>query len=379
MLEPAGRHWHLEALTRRDPQTGVVALQLTSAPLIHHLPGHGASAFTPDGGALIYWRRQAPDLPAALWIADLGTQHLRPLTDETGVVGPALSPDGAHLYYLVAGEPCELRRVSLRDFTREVVATTDLLLEPDPSGTLRADGAAYVASGALRQGSRGLVRIDLPTGAPSVIWESDEAIRPRPRYRPDQGSTLLLQRNHGAVLDHHGRCLTPASGYGVSLLTMADDGSDLRVLSLGGSDMEMLQGRHCWAGNSGLVAVTLLRRDRPDLAFASDSLLWVDPASGDRELVGCGQPFAHPSVSADSSWWAADALGTGDILLGSSLTGRYQALARAAASFGMPGYTHPHPCLSPDGTLVAYNSDRTGVPQICVAETAELRKRLHLA
>lgn len=376
MLEPASPRWHLEAIARRDSQTGVLAIQLTSAPLIHHLPGLGSPAFTADSRALIYWRRQAPDLPTQLWLADLDTQHLRALTDEPGVAGPALSPDGEHLYYLVAGRPCELRRVSLRDFSREVVLSTDLLAEPNPAATLRADGAAYVASGPLAAGSRGLVRFDIPTRQACVIWQSDEAIRPRPQYRPDQGDTLLIQLNHGAVLDDQGRCLSPTSGYGLSLLTLADDGSRSQTLSLGRSDVEILQGRHCWAGDSGLVAVTLLRRDRPDLAFTSDSLIWMDPASGDRELVGLGQHFAHPSVSADARWWACDVLGTGDIFLGSSLTGRYQAVTRGAASFGMPGHTHPHPCLSPNGELVAYNSDRTGVPQICVADTTELRKRL---
>jgi hypothetical protein len=379
MLEPASQDWHVEAVTRRDRQVNAVAMQLTSAPLIHHLPAPGAQAFTPDSTGLVYFRRLAPDLPPELWLADLETASLRRLTDESGVCGPAVSPDGRYLYYLAAGEGCELRRVCLQTYRREVVARRTALLRPHAAATLRADGDAYVASGPLPGGAFGLFRFDVPTGDVTLVWQSPEACRPRPQYRPGGGNLLLVQVNHGCAFDEQGRCLAVSAGYGVGLYTLRDDGSGLSPVPAGRSDVEMLQGRHGWAGNTGLVAATLLRRDRPDQAFTSDSLVWVDPESGDRELVGSGQAFAHPSACADGRWWACDVLGTGDVYVGSAMTGRYQAIARGAASFGTPGYTHPHPILSPDARWLAYNSDASGIAQICVVETGELRNHLRRA
>jgi hypothetical protein len=379
MLDPASQDWHLEAVARRDRQAGALAIQLTSAPLIHHLPAPGTQAFTPDSSGLIYWRRLAPDTPVELWLADLDSASLRRLTDEPGVCGATVSPDGRYVYYLAAGQTCELRRVCLMTYRREVVARTEALSRPHSVATLRADGNAFVASGPLPGGEFGLFRFDIPAGEATLIWQSPEAWRPRPQYRPDTGNVVLFQVNHGCAFDEQGRCLAGASGYGVGLHIMADDGSSLRPVPVGRTDLEMLQGRHGWAGNTGLVAATLLRRDRPDQAFTSDCLVWVEPETGDREVVGCGQPFAHPSASADGRWWACDALGSGDVFMGSAMTGRYHAIARGAASFGTPGYTHPHPSLSPDARWLAYNSDASGVPQICIMETTDLRRSLRKA
>ena len=33
-----------------------------------------------------------------------------------------------------------------------------------------------------------------------------------------------------------------------------------------------------------------------------------------------------------------------------------------------PQWTHPHPCYSPDERLITFTSDRTGYPQVYVAE-----------
>ena len=55
-------------------------------------------------------------------------------------------------------------------------------------------------------------------------------------------------------------------------------------------------------------------------------------------------------------------------------SGRYQTLCLDQSSIGHPQHTHPHPVISPDGSKVLFNSDRTGIPQVYVATVPEYIK-----
>jgi hypothetical protein len=56
---------------------------------------------------------------------------------------------------------------------------------------------------------------------------------------------------------------------------------------------------------------------------------------------------------------------------------RQELLVHPGNAAGHPQWTHPHPQFSPDGQMVLYNSDVTGICQIDLAHMPdEMRDRL---
>ncbi len=367
MQEPASRSWQREAIPRRDAETGVRVTQMTSAPMIHENIYPESPVFTPDSRCFIYSRRQALDSPREYWIADLTTNYVRRLTDEDNVKGPVVTPDGQWMYYMVEGEEIELKRLSLESFERETWMTTDLIHAAYPLGTIRHDGQAYITSGAVDKHVWAVVKFDLAARRAEIIMQTDQICNAHPQYARGPFNDVLIQENHGCQFDEDGRCIALTSGLGADLHVIADDGSNLRDVALGRSELEKIQGHQCWVGTTERVLSTLVRRDTTAEPFRSDRLVVITPGRDDREVVGRGQAFSHPSVSRNAKWWVSDEGGTADLFLGSMETHRYELLVHTGSSFGSPQYTHPHPAFSPDNLKVLYNSDVTGVPQVHVA------------
>jgi hypothetical protein len=88
-------------------------------------------------------------------------------------------------------------------------------------------------------------------------------------------------------------------------------------------------------------------------------------------VIARGAYFSHPNASRDGRWFVSDVSPGSEIRVGSLVTGRHRLLCRSGSSFGRPQYTHPHPFFSPDAHRVLFNSDRTGLPQIYLAELPE--------
>jgi len=367
MAAPAGRTWHREYIPRVDPDTGARYMQLTSAPMIHETLQPGPAMFTPDSRRVVYSRRQALDMPRELWIADLATLDLRRLTDEAIVKAQAVAPDGLALYYIVEEPMVSLVRLDLESFEREVWITTDLITETQDVGTIRHDGRAYVAGGTVGPGTWALVRFDLQARTAQTFHESDAVWSAQPQYSPAECGDVLFRENHGGLFDEYGRPLVLSSGYGADLHVIRDDGSDLRDVNVGRTDTEMLQGSHCWAGDSGRVAVPLLWRDTPDRAFAPDRIVTITPGGHNRDTIGHGPAFAHTAITADGQWWVAEESRSSDLFVGSVNTHRQSMLLHTRASYGSPTYTQPRPLLTPRGRDVVFGSDATGVPQLHLA------------
>lgn len=371
MQAPASSSWQREYISRVDEETGVRIVQMTSAPMIHENIYPESPIFTPDSQRFVYSRRQALDLPCEYWLADLSTNYIRRLTDEPNVNGPVISPDGQWMYYMVEGDCIELKRLSLESFERESIMTTDLIRDAYDLGTIRHDGQAYITSGTVEPGLWAVVKFDLAAREASIIMQTDQLCNAHPQYAVGPSNDVLIQENHGCRFDDDGRCIALTSGYGADLHVIADDGSNMRDVPFGRSDLEMIQGHQCWVGQTERVLSTLIRRDTPDQAFRSDRLVVATPGKDDREVVGLGRAFSHPCVSRDAKWWVSDESGTADLFIGSMETHKYELLLHTGSSFGSPQYTHPHPAFSPDGMKVLYNSDVTGVPQVHVARVEE--------
>lgn len=371
MTQPSTKHtWHAEAVPRAARDGRLV--QLTSAPLISDLLRPG-QVFTPDGRRLLFSRRQAPHMPRELWLADLGTCALLRLCTDPDAAAPALSPDGRCLYYLRNRSPLQLRRLWLETLEAETVVTTDLAGPALDCGTVRADGGAYVATVQLAERSWGLLRFELGSRHVHLIGQGPELYNAQPQYEPSTGRRLLVTENH-AVPPVHPE-LTPPLPLGLVPRVVDDRGTRDLPVELGGTDLELLVTHPCWAGATGRVLGALLCRPTPDQAFKADRIVAATPGEQQRQLVAHGHSFAHPTTCRNGRWWVCDEAETGDVYVGSLWTGRVTQLVRTGASWGTPTYTRP--LLSPDGTMVVYVSDATGVPQLYVARIEDdLRARL---
>ena len=92
-----------------------------------------------------------------------------------------------------------------------------------------------------------------------------------------------------------------------------------------------------------------------------------------------GPYFWHAGASFDGEWIIADTNWPDrGLQLVHVPTGRYAPLCHPNSSNGYPQWTHPHPQLSPDGKYALYGSDRTGCPQVYLAEITD-EFRAHVA
>jgi Tol biopolymer transport system component len=368
----ASRTCYAEAIPRGAGDGSLV--QLTSTPLISDLL-RPADAFTPDGRRVLFTRRHAPHLPRELWLADLTTCALSPVCTDPHAVAPALSPDGRCLYYLRNCPPLQLQRVWLETGESETVLTTDLEGPALDCGTVRADGGAYAATVQVAEKSWALLRFELGSGHAHLIGQGPELYSARPQYEPSAGRRLLVAESHTEPPLCSG--VTPPLPLNLIPRVVDDTGAWHLPVALGGTDLELLVTDPCWAGATGRVVGALMCRVAADQAFKPDRLVATTPGQEDRQTVGYGHRFAHPSTSRDGRWWACDEAQTGDVYVGSLWTGRAALLVRTGASWGTPTYTQPRPLMSPDGTRVVYVSDVTGVPQLYVARISEeLRAKL---
>lgn len=101
-----------------DPETGVLAMRLTSLPCVSHHIYPEAPISTPDGKRFIFARQVAFGAAATFWIGDIETLLIRQVTDEEGAAAPVITPDGKWFYYSVGRR---IKRMSSESFEREVV------------------------------------------------------------------------------------------------------------------------------------------------------------------------------------------------------------------------------------------------------------------
>jgi len=359
---------HVESLRPwTDPDTGVKVIQLTSSAFIHTNIYPEAPVFTPDSRYFIYNRFQSLDGENEFWLCDLETHQLRQLTHEGAVSAPVMAPDGKWMIYLHLRSPNEfaLKQLSLETYEVEQVVLVVGFRRPYALGTVTPDGRWYVTGVWLREGTFGLLRFDLRQGTYEVIHQDPEIFNPHMQFEPGQGRDILVQHNRGGYLDKEGNIVQLVGELGATIYLVDREGQNLRRLPIGKPYTAPTQGHQCWVGTTGRILSTL----SGDVEAGN----LVSVAEGDErpQVVARGASFCHPNASRDGRWFVSDVAPGGEIMLGSLETGRYRLLCHSGSSFGRPQYTHPHPFFSPDARYVLFNSDRSGLAQIYVAEVPE--------
>jgi oligogalacturonide lyase len=327
-----GQTYNSERVFRTDPRGGVTVVQLTSYPRASLNMYFEHNHFTPDGKTIIFLRQRElkPGAPADLYRCDIDGHNMIQLTDDDGIYGIALSRDGKHAYYM---HGTTLKRIAMDTFELD-----ELLHVPDatPGGV----GAA---------GQTGDGRFLFCT------MNVDEQVGLF-RLATDGSGVELLCR---APRLNHVSC-DPGHDV-VSFGGTINDQHRLWVIDAAGGaprEFPMQRFAHCaWLGRTGRMQGCLLPPGRAIMSMAE--------GDSEPETIVAGPYFWHSGASLDGEWIVADTNWPDEGLqLVHVPTHSFTYLCDAGAFDGDSWGGHPEPAISPDGSVVVYTSNRTGMPQV---------------
>lgn len=326
---------------------------------------------------------------------------LHVLTEETGALGPAVSPDGKYLYYIVdqtvlGGGHFTLKRVNLDGTDRQTIMVVD---SPLPGTNFRAcniyalstissDGkrlavSAFLGDGKTENPPFGLMVFDLQGATVELIIHGPSWCNMHSQYSrsldPEARHDILIQENHGNITDPRARVTRLTGGTGADVHVIRDDGNDLRDMPWGRDGNEYCQGHQCWRGRSRW-AITSTSTRRPSEAQLIESLpaphaghLGTNTPGGKRNHLSRDFPrplFHHFATDINGRHLVTDAQPFdkgGRIFLaelgepGKDSLRNYQYLLNPRSSCKKTA--HIHPFLSPDGRMTFFNSDESGILQ----------------
>jgi hypothetical protein len=387
-----------------DSPAGLEVFQLTTEPDVpsSHIYME-AQIFTPDSKRFVLHRSSHShgsdrhDPKHRYLLCDLENHgELIPLTDELGPTAPALSPDGAWMYYFINrteinGGQLILKRVALDRSRRETLLTLDAPLPGTPYrpsniypiSTISSDGLrlaipAYLGDGRTPNAPWGLMIFDLVKAEVRLILEGPSWCNLHPQYcrstDPRAAHDLLIQENHGNTCDAKGQYTQLVSGRGADIHIIRDDGTNLRDLPWGRVPEEHCQGHQCWWGNSEWAITGTCggdRRERLIAGRAAPHANHLGRAAPGAVRLDLSRNFPEPHFLH----FGTDHLGRrlitdhGPSIPGGGLfitqlheAGRPQ---RPAFRFLLSPKTdfkncHIHPFLSPDGKTGFFNSNESG-------------------
>jgi len=176
---------------------------------------------------------------------------------------------------------------------------------------------------------------------------------------------IMVQHNRGCEFDEENRCVRSVGEIGATLYLIDVDGGNYQELPVGKPHTYQCQGHQSWLSDTGEILLTIA--GPRDACCEEGNLLALRPGDDAARVVAKGHFYWHPNASKDARFFVSDVSGTGLIVVGSIRTGRNRILCESGASCGRPQFTHPHPYFTPDRRRVIFNSDRTGIPQVCSA------------
>jgi len=338
----AARAYSMERIPRTDPVTGVRMMQLTSYPVLSQTLYYHCPSITPDSKTLVFitypggGRYTTPDA----WRVNLDGTDLRPVTNRQGLTGFVLSPDGKMVYAQDGGTLIAADMEGEGRKHEEIGHIDKVELGATLLGSVTGDGRWYVSTALMKDGLTALVRYATDGSEAKVLLTAEYL-----------SHVQVDQSGDGRIL-----FVAPPDSQGRSMWITDMDGSNRRTL-----DLRHSTGHFVWFGKTGRVLSTV---NEP---FGSI----LDTAEGEEKprLIAKGGHFWHAAGSDDGKWVISDTnwpdIG---LILVNVETGTWAPLCHPGASEGHPQWSHPHPMFSPDGKYVVFNSDRTGVGQVYVAE-----------
>lgn len=388
---------------------GIEVYQLTDECLPSCHVYMEAQIFTPDSKRLVLHRSAQPhgsrqeDSEHRYLLCDLeNAGALSPLTDEVGVTGPSVSPDGLWLYYFVDetrlnGGRLILKRVKLDGTGRETIVTLDtparnawrMISRVYPLSTISSDGERIAISGFIGDGRRepppwGLLLFDIAKATAELILEGPSWCNVHPQFcrstEPQAAHDIMVQENHGNVTQADGRTDEGVNMLGADIHLIRDDGSCFRDLPWGRDGNEFCEGHQCWRGRT-TAAIT--SADTMDTRQSQLLEGVCGPHAGHKGLKMTGarrndlsRSFPVPQFHHFATDIAGRRLVTDHMQPGQRTFQLYLADLGRELEEPLKNWTrlldtgssdssatHPHPFLSPDGRRAFFNSNESGLLQ----------------
>ena len=352
-----GKTYGYEAIEFVDPHTGAETLQLTSNPTTSSTLYFENVNFTPDSKTLVFLSRRSAsrDAPNDLYRVDADGRNLVQLTQHEYLHGACMAIDGTRAFL---GAGTELRSVDLETFREEVLAHVD---GADSVGNPSVGGPFVFGRVGLPNNHSSIIRVHLQTGKLETIRDGKRI----GHLNASRTGTWVGWLETAETNEYNAQ----------TWYVMKSDGTGNRRWSV------QNWAHSSWVGNTDRMQGTLLP--------PGHGITWASPEEQGWTVIAQGPYFWHSSASLDAEWIVAD---TNWPDVGLQLvhvpTGRFQGLCLSQAS-NSNHPAHPHPCFSPDGTKVLYNSDRTGINQVYLVtvpdwlkeelRTGELLKRYKVA
>jgi hypothetical protein len=350
-----------ERIQRIDPKTGIKVIQLTGypAPAAHFL--YDWPCVTPDNRRVVLFcqRAAARGAPWDLFRVDADGLNLFQLTER----GDGMESGG---YY---GRPAA--RLTLDGKTIYCVWSRTLGAVDVETGAI--EELASLADRVPAEGFVGNIYISAAGRRLFITYSAERSIGTL-RVDLDTGDIAKLELNgHLFACDPTGPHLVVTRGTVEWSTETRPDGS--RVITNAGE----LRGK--W----------ITDEDGNDIEYFCPEMYAHATLLGKRlALQGCGKPphkciwlvekgveprklaqgpyFWHSGASWNGEWIAADTNWPDQGLqLVHVPTAHFATLCHAGASQDHYEFGHPHPCLSQDGSLCVFRSDRTGAPQLYIA------------
>jgi hypothetical protein len=331
---------------------------------------------------------------------------LHPLTEETGVTGASVSPDGRYVYYFhnetkLNGGRLSLKRVGLDGTRRETIVVVDSPLpgtkfRPShvyPLSTISVDGrrvaiSAFLGDGNSEDAQYGLMVFDVDKAAVGLVIHGQTWCNMHPQYcrstDPDAMHDLLIQENHGNVAGKDGSIKILVSGAGADIHVVRDDGANFRDMPWGRDGNEFCQGHQCWRGRTTWAITSTGTRKPPEAQLIEGQAAPHAGHLGIRTPGAVRNDLSREFPKPRFYHFATDIAGRR--LISDAPQGRIYV-----AEFGEPGKAplrdfkyllntrssgkkeaHVHPFLSPDGAMAFFNSDESGILQAYMVREVSL-------
>lgn len=393
-------------LLDKQSKPGIEVLQLTAEPVPSSHIYMEAQIFTPDSKRLVLHRSSHPhgsrqdDPEHRYLLCDLEANGaLSPLTDEVGVTGPSVSPDGQWLYYFVnetrvnAGRLI-LKRVRLDGSGRETILVLDTpaknavrkISRIYPLSTISSDGRRIAISGFIGDGRRepppwGLLVFEIEAATAELILEGPSWCNVHPQYcrstDPQLARDILVQENHGNVTKADGVTDEGVNLLGADIHVIRDDGSCFRDLPWGRDGNEFCEGHQCWRGRR---AAAITSTGKFDVGEAQLIEGVAAPHAGHKGIKTPGArrndlsrsftspQFHHFATDIDARRFVTDYMKPGLPTFQMYLADMGRELEEPLNNWTRlldtrssdRSETHIHPFLSPDGKMAFFNSNESG-------------------
>ncbi len=330
-----------------DPETGVRIMQATSFPTVNMNMYFHSRCWTPDAKTFLFWSMTQPKRGG---IFDLHRMNVdgtdfEQLTEGKSLSNTSLRPDGG-LVYFTSGD--SVYTLDILSRAEKQVAVLKKATASGGIGSFTDDGRRYCFNVLLADKKMGIGYLDTANNKVSIMPRSFNHL-----------SHLQIEPRDGRLFHYIGE----QSAQGYSLYVIDEDGHNEQALPITDEN-----GHEAWLGPTGKIYSALKGETRGILVAA--------PGDTKPVMLAQGPPnFWHPGCDPEGKWIVSDTNAPDDglqlICVG---TGRLCRLARSESQHGHAQWTHPHPSVSPGAKYVLFNSTRTGIPHVYIAEIPEEMK-----